>query len=76
MLFPTAPAILSQVLLRWNVQRGVAVLPKASSPAHVADNIEGLFDWRLTYDQKVRRPKTMCRFSNTPSQNKPVTLSY
>ena len=42
-----------QVLLRWNVQRGVAVIPKASSPEHMADNIDGLFDWRLSYDQKV-----------------------
>ena len=43
-----------QVLLRWNVQRGVAVIPKASSPEHMRANIEGLFDWRLSYDQKVR----------------------
>lgn len=42
-----------QVLLRWNVQRGVAVLPKASSQDHMVDNIKCLFDWRLTYDQKV-----------------------
>lgn len=41
------------MLLRWNVQRGVAVLPKASSQSHMVDNIEGLFEWRLTYDQKV-----------------------
>lgn len=44
----------AQVLLKWNVQRGVAVIPKASSPEHVRSNIEGLFEWRLTYDQKER----------------------
>ena len=43
------------MLLKWNVQRGVPVIPKASSPEHMQSNIEGLFDWRLTYDQKVRR---------------------
>jgi len=30
------------------------VIPKASSPDHMRANIEGLFDWRLSYDQKVR----------------------
>jgi diketogulonate reductase-like aldo/keto reductase len=44
---------LLQVLLRWNVQRGVAVLPKASSQSHVVDNIRGLLEWSLTYEQKV-----------------------
>lgn len=43
-----------QVLLKWNVQRGVAVIPKASSPDHMRSNIEGLFEWRLSYEQKVR----------------------
>lgn len=44
---------LPQVLLRWNVQRGVAVLPKASSQSHMLDNIQGLWEWQLTYEQKV-----------------------
>lgn len=47
---PPAP----QVLLKWNVQRGVAVIPKAGSEPHLRENIEGLFSWRLTWDQKVR----------------------
>ena len=42
-----------QVLLKWNVQRGVAVVPKSGSEAHLRENIEGLFSWRLTWDQKV-----------------------
>jgi diketogulonate reductase-like aldo/keto reductase len=45
---------LPQVLLRWNVQRGVAVLPKASSQSHMLDNIQGLWEWQLTYEQKAR----------------------
>jgi diketogulonate reductase-like aldo/keto reductase len=44
----------AQVLLRWNVQRGVGVLPKAGSAAHARENAEGLFAWRLTWDQKAR----------------------
>ena len=44
----------AQVLLKWNVQRGVAVVPKAGSEPHLRENIEGLFAWRLTWDQKVR----------------------
>ena len=42
----------AQVLLRWNVQRGVPVIPKASSKPHIEENFDGLFDWRLTWDQK------------------------
>ena len=43
----------AQVLLRWNVQRGVAVIPKAGSEPHVKENIDGLFEWRLSWDQKA-----------------------
>ena len=42
----------AQVLLKWNTQRGVVVIPKASSAAHLRDNWEGHFDWRLTTVQK------------------------
>ena len=37
----------AQVALRWSVQLGVIVVPKASSPAHIAANID-LFDFTLT----------------------------
>lgn len=33
----------AQVLLRWNMQRGVPVIPKASNPDHIADNIQVIF---------------------------------
>ncbi|KAJ1401294.1 NADP-dependent oxidoreductase domain-containing protein, partial [Ochromonadaceae sp. CCMP2298] len=36
----------AQVVLRWNVQRGVAVIPKASQPAHMAENA-AIFDFEL-----------------------------
>lgn len=43
----------AQVLLRWNIQRGVAVVPKSGSEPHLRDNIHGLFEWRLSWDQKA-----------------------
>ena len=43
-----------QVLLKWNVQRGVPVMPKASSRQHLVANLEGMFSWRLSYEQKVQ----------------------
>lgn len=49
----THTSLLPQVLLKWNVQRGVGVIPKASSEARLRENSEGLFTWRLTWDQKV-----------------------
>lgn len=43
-----------QVLLKYNMQRGVPVIPKASSPAHLAENIADMTSWRLSNQQKVR----------------------
>lgn len=43
----------AQVLLKWNIQRGVPVIPKASSPAHQADNFTGIYDWRLGSEHKA-----------------------
>ena len=40
-----------QMLLRWNLQRGVAVIPMADNEAHLRANREGMFDWQLTEDQ-------------------------
>ena len=55
------------MLLRWNVQRGVAVIPKASSEPHLRDNIEGLFTWRLSPAQKAALDALDCgkRFVNS-----------
>lgn len=43
----------AQVLLKWNIQRGVVVIPKASSEAHLKENISGCFDWKLSNDHKA-----------------------
>lgn len=37
----------AQIALRWGVQRGTAVIPKAASDAHLAENL-ALFDFALT----------------------------
>lgn len=40
----------AQVLLRWGVQRGTAVVPKTSRPARLAENL-AVFDFELTADE-------------------------
>lgn len=40
----------AQVLLRWGVQRGTIVIPKASSQAHLEQNA-AIFDFELTAEQ-------------------------
>lgn len=37
----------AQVLLRWGVQRGTAVIPKTARPERLAENL-ALFDWNLS----------------------------
>jgi len=41
-----------QVLLRWNLDRGVAVIPKSTSAAHLADNV-AVFGWSLGHKDKA-----------------------
>lgn len=40
----------AQVVLRWGVQRGTAVIPKTSNPARLAENID-IFDFILSDDE-------------------------
>ncbi|MBB5182668.1 aldo/keto reductase [Catenisphaera adipataccumulans] len=39
-----------QIILRFEVQEGVVVLPKSTNPAHMAGNLD-LFDFRLSEDE-------------------------
>lgn len=48
-----------QVLLRWNVQRGVAVIPRSNTPANIQGNAKGLFEWHLTEAQKARPDRAL-----------------
>lgn len=36
----------AQVVLRWEIQKGVVTIPKSTSPDHIRDNFE-VFDWNL-----------------------------
>lgn len=40
----------AQVILRWNLQKGVVVIPGSSNPDHIQENTE-LFDFELTDDE-------------------------
>lgn len=40
----------AQVILRWNLQKGVVVIPGSSNPAHIQENIE-IFDFSLTKEE-------------------------
>lgn len=39
----------AQVILRWNIERGVAVVPKSSKPSRIRENYD-VWDFRLTKD--------------------------
>lgn len=43
----------AQVILRWNLQKGVVVIPGSSNPAHIAENI-ALFDFALTENEMMQ----------------------
>ncbi len=40
----------AQVILRWNLQRGVVVNPGSSDPEHIRENLD-IFDFELTEDE-------------------------
>ncbi|XP_048395965.2 aldo-keto reductase family 1 member A1-B isoform X1 [Stegostoma tigrinum] len=43
----------AQILLRWQVQRGVVAIPKSVNPARIAQNLQ-VFDFTLTEDDMKR----------------------
>ena len=43
----------AQVILRWNLQKGVVVIPGSSNPEHIRENLD-LFDFSLTDDEMDR----------------------
>lgn len=46
-------ASIAQVILRWNHQNGVIVIPGSSDPAHMEEN-RGIFSFELTEDEMAR----------------------
>jgi diketogulonate reductase-like aldo/keto reductase len=63
-----------QVLLKWNMQRGVPVIPKATSRDHLAENFVDMFNWRLTNQQKVRGRREQQRHGASQSSTVTPTL--
>ncbi len=43
----------AQVILRWHLEIGVIVIPKASSPEHIEQNLD-LFSFSLTPEEVAR----------------------
>lgn len=43
----------AQVILRWNLQKGVVVIPGSSNPAHIKENTE-LYHFELTEDEMAQ----------------------
>lgn len=43
----------AQIILRWNLQKGVVVIPGSSNPDHIQENTE-LFDFELTEDEMAQ----------------------
>lgn len=43
----------AQILLRYTVQNGIAVIPKSTNPKRIKENIE-LFDWELESEDMVQ----------------------
>ena len=40
----------AQVILRWNLQKGVVVIPGSSNPSHIKENTE-IYHFELTEDE-------------------------
>ncbi|MBD5137344.1 MAG: aldo/keto reductase, partial [Lachnospiraceae bacterium] len=49
----------AQVILRWNLQKGVVVIPGSSNPAHIQENTE-LYDFELT-DEEMEKINALNR---------------
>lgn len=43
----------AQVILRWNLQKGVVVIPGSSNPDHIRENLD-LFGFELTNEEMIR----------------------
>ena len=43
----------AQVILRWNLQKGVVVIPGSSNPDHIKENLD-LFGFELT-DEEIQK---------------------
>ena len=60
-----------QIILRWHIQDGIVALPKATSSAHIAGNID-IFDFRLT-DEEMDQIRSMDTGKGTHDPENPET---
>ena len=58
----------AQVILRWHIQNGVAVIPKSITPSRIRENID-VFDFTLTKEE-VEAIDTINRDERTGSDPK------
>lgn len=49
----------AQVILRWNLQKGVVVIPGSSNPDHIQENTE-IYDFGLT-DEEMEKINALDR---------------
>ena len=49
----------AQVILRWNLQKGVVVIPGSSNPGHIKENTE-IYDFELT-DEEMKKMNSLNR---------------
>ena len=56
----------AQVLLRWGVQRGTAVIPKTSRPERLAENL-AVFDFALSDERGGSTDAAACRPTRSPA---------
>ena len=49
----------AQVVLRWDLQRGIVVIPGSSNPAHIAENLD-LFGFELTEGEMAQMAALDC----------------
>lgn len=64
----------AQIIIRWHIQEGFSVVPGASDPDYIKENID-VFDWELTDDEMetIRHLDKEHRYFNPPFEEQQKT---